>query len=117
MTTELTKTVPLFAADVDPRLLALSALYNDLNTTLNLQMAELRKGDLSQGKPIIKKLDELCSVLLALIKAEEAYHEKIKSNAGGERIDAEALRADIGGKRDRIRAARRAGEVPRGADG
>jgi len=111
------KTTPLFAADVDPRFLALSALYDDLNTTLNLQMAELRKGDLSQGKPIIKKLDELCSVLLALIKAEEAYNEKIKSKVGGERVDADVLRADIGRKLDRIRTARSAGEISGSADG
>jgi len=112
-----TQTALVFSPDVDPRLIALSALYDDLNTTLNLQMAELRKGDLSQGKPIIKKLDELCSVLLALIKAEEAYHEKIKSTAGAERVDAEILRADIGRKLDRIRATRNAEEVSGGPDG
>lgn len=105
------KTAPVKQPEMDQRLVALTALYDDLNTTLNLQMAELRNGDLTQGKPIIKKLDELCSVLLALIKAEEAYHEKIKSTGGGSFVDAEQLRADIGRKLDRIRGAGHPSEV------
>jgi len=102
---------------VDQRIVTLTTLYNDLSLTLNLQLAELRKGDLAQGKPLIKKLDELCSVLLALIKAEEAFHEKIKSTAAGHFIDADALRADIGSKLDRIRDAHGTSAVFKRTDG
>lgn len=115
--TNMTTTVSVDEPKLDERFETLSAIYDDMNTTLKLQMVELRAGDVLQGKAMIKKLDELSSVLLALIKAEEAFHEKIKLHRPTSPADAETLRIEIGRKLDRIRRARPTGPVSEGAHG
>jgi len=115
MTTEMTETPDGGPVD-DARYRALLRIYDDMNTTLQLQMVELRAGDVAQGKPMIKKMDELSSVLLALIKAEKAFHDKFKLDAGESQADPDDVRVEIGRKLDRIRGARGAGDISKGTD-
>jgi ribosomal protein L16 Arg81 hydroxylase len=99
------------AAALEKRLDDLRALYGALQETTQAHIDELTGGDLSAGKSAIKKLDEMQSLLVALMKAEEAFNEKFRPTQEKHRANIAALRDKIGGQLDRIRRARRASEV------
>lgn len=69
-----------------------------------------KKGVLT-SQLITQKLDELQSLQVLLLKAEEALYDQSYTTEDGVAIDLETLRDQIGRKLDRIRAVLDAGEV------
>ncbi len=69
-----------------------------------------KKGVLT-SQMITQKLDELQSLQVLLLKAEEALYDQSDTTEDGESFDLATLRDQIGSKLDRIRAVLDAGKV------
>ncbi|WP_333713735.1 hypothetical protein [Yoonia sp.] len=103
-------------SDEEARLRELRVLTGDMRVLLQ-DMVQAARDDPAAVKPadLIRKLGELHSAHLKVLEKEEAFHARLGKD-GGEPIDYDAIRASIGRKLDRIRAARDAEGVSGGAD-
>lgn len=86
------------------RLAEITRLSEGIRRTLS-QMAEAldEKAGVSP-KDVLNKLNELHAVHLKVLAAEDAFHAKLGKTADHDAIDFDAIRAEIGGQLDRIRA-------------
>ena len=90
----------------------IAALFESIKDVLVVAVAEFGKPSATAPKAVISKLMELQSAHLAVLKAEEAFYDKIQSNGNADDIDFDAIRSDIGGQIDRIRATIDAAKIP-----
>jgi hypothetical protein len=72
----------------------------------------IRDGDSSFGKPALKKLEEMQSLLVLLLKAEKAFNEKFGANSSEQPTDYTEIRDRIGRKLDRIRESQDTRTIP-----
>jgi hypothetical protein len=102
--------------DDEARIVEIRALTADMRVLLQ-QMIAAARVDPRTVKPadLLKTLGELHSAHLKVLEKEEAFHAGL-AKRGAAAIDYDAMRAEIGRKLDRIRAARDAEGVSGGAD-
>jgi len=86
-------------------------VFKSIRDLLKLQIEILGPPDKLTPKPILTKLAELQTAQITLVKAEEAFYDKIRKDTSGTDRDFDAIRDQIGRALDRIRAAERAGNV------
>jgi len=93
------------------RVAEIKAQFRSIAVTLRQLVADLDTPEGRSSKTVVSKLMELQTSHLAVIKAEEAFHEKFKSVAPESGPDLEQTRIDIGRKLDRLRAAMAAEDI------
>lgn len=96
---------PFCEEDEATRVAMLARLFHRMSVTLDLMMTEFETSKTGSPKPILSKIIELQSLHFAVLKAQEAFLEKINPSENSPENDHEKLRVDIGGKLDRIRDA------------
>ena len=97
--------------ETDDLIRDLAAARLDEVDTLSRQIREnlkqmIDEWDTSTGaipKSILDKLNLLHAAHLMVIKAEDAFHDKIKHAPDAEAIDLDAIRSDVGRRLDRLR--------------
>ena len=102
--------------DEEARIMEIRALTADMRVLLQEMIAAARV-DPKTVKPadLLKTLVDLHSAHLKVLEKEEAFHAGLAKH-GAAAIDYDAIRAEIGRKLDRIRAARGAEGVSGRAD-
>lgn len=97
----------------DPRSLAnarlaeIEKLFADIRSIIEVMMDELGEPRTDTPAKIIKKMDELTKAHLTVLNAEDAFHAKFGYSDDADKIDYDAIRADIGRQLDRIRDSHR----------
>ncbi len=86
------------------RIAVIEDQFQAIADVLNVLMADIGKVNGQTPKAIVSKLMELQTVHLAVIKAQEAFHEKFKEADVKDGVDYDDIRREIGGQIDRIRA-------------
>jgi len=99
------ETLPFGEENESSRVAVIARLFQRMSFTLDLMMTEFETSKDVSAKPILSKIIELQSVHFAVLKAQEAFLEKINSSENSPENDREKIRSDIGGKLDRIRDA------------
>lgn len=99
-------------ADAFERIARMRRIFKGLQDYLEVQVEEILPVTGDVPKSSAKKLEELQSLQVALMKAEEAFNEKFRPDDEDD-IDFDALRDQIGRAIDRIRDAENAGIVPK----
>lgn len=102
--------------DAAARVAEISGLFVSIRQLISLMIDSIGAPDAQTPKTMITKLSELQSAHLKVLAAEEAFHAQQDAIGGAETIDIDAIRADIRGQLDRIRAAQAAGELSGGAE-
>lgn len=97
------------ANSAQARIDGLRDCYAALNQYLSVQIEKILPLTNETPKSQTKKLEELQTLQVTLMKAEEAFNEKFRPDDGDD-IDYDALRVEIGRALDRIREAERAVE-------
>ncbi|WP_296424128.1 hypothetical protein [Yoonia sp.] len=87
------------------RVAEISRLFESIRQVLDQMIRVIGTPDGRTPKAIITKLNELQSAHLKVLAAEEVFHAQHGQSASSEDIDVDAIRADIGGQLDRLRAA------------
>jgi len=100
----------------DGRVAEINALTAEIRVLLQ-EMVKQAREDPAGARPaeLLKKIGELHSAHLKVVEKEEAFHAKLARD-GADAIDYDRIRAEIGRKLDRIRAARGAEGLSGGAD-
>ncbi len=84
--------------------------YDGIQQYVQAQIDEILPATKETPKPQVKKLEELQTLQVNIMKAEEAFNDKFQPEAG-EDFDYDVLRDQIGRALDRIREAERTIEV------
>ena len=87
------------------RIAEVSRLYERIRALLEAALAQYGKPDGTTTKVVLSKMSELSAAHLAILKAEDTFHEKFNTTSDPDEIDFEAARDTIGRQLDRIRAA------------
>lgn len=98
------------------RLAEMERLYQDIRDTLVAMKDRLGKPDGASTKEVLTMVNELNAAHLKLVNAEDAFHAKIGTNPDIDAIDFDAIRVEIGGQLDRIRASLAASGISIGTD-
>lgn len=85
------------------RLSEIEGLYQTLRDRVKDLTDQLGQPTGDTPKNVLNKIDQLTAAHLQLVIAEERFHEKLGQTADDDAIDYDAIRADIGGRVDRIR--------------
>jgi hypothetical protein len=91
--------------DAAARVAEIAELYLSVRNLLRQMIAEIETATATLPKAIVTKLSDLQSAHLKVLAAEEAFHAQQQASQPDAAIDYDALRDDIGGQLDRIRAA------------
>jgi hypothetical protein len=86
------------------RLAEITHLSEGIRRTLSEMADALDQRPGATPKDVLNKLNELHAVHLKVLAAEDAFHAKLGKTADHDAIDFDAIRAEIGGQLDRIRA-------------
>lgn len=97
--------------EAQKRINYLRRTYERLREYLETQIETILPITLESPKVQVKKLEDLQSLQVSLMKAEEAFNDTFQPELG-EDVDYDALRAQIGRALDRLRAAERSIGVP-----
>ena len=81
-------------------------VYGSVSSTLRVLIARIDKGDPTVPKKVSSQLQLLQELFVKIKKSEEVLHEKFGKGGGSEELDLEAIRHTIGGRLDRLRAAK-----------
>lgn len=103
--TELDARGPEGPGDAELRVAEIADLFRRTRTTLDHMIGTVGTPNAQTPKAIVTKLNELQSVHLKVLDAEEAFYAKQEESSSGTEIDFDAVRAEIGGQLDRIRKA------------
>ena len=87
------------------RVAEIAELYVSVRSLLRQMIAEIETATTTPPKAIVSKLSDLQAAHLKVLAAEEAFYAQQQANEPDATIDYDALRDDIGGQLDRIRAA------------
>ncbi len=85
------------------RVAEIEVLFGSIKDILVATMERLDRPTPEMPPKMISKLSELQTAHLALIKAEEAFYEKIRKEGATDDTDFEGIRVEIGRQLDRIR--------------
>ncbi|MEM9786612.1 MAG: hypothetical protein AAF801_08925 [Pseudomonadota bacterium] len=91
--------------DAAARVEELRKLYCRTKATLDQMLDALGTAEEGTPKAVLSKLNELESVHLKLLHAEEAFDAKQRERDGTAEVDFDRVRAEIGRALDRIRKA------------
>ncbi len=98
----------------DKRVAEIKLLFAEIRKQLAVQVTRLDVIMPTTPKTLITRLNELRSLQILLLKAEEAFHDKFGENKGkveGTTFDEDSIRDTIGRRLDRIRATSGAKQV------
>ena len=95
--------------DAAARVAETAELYHSIRNLLRQMIAEIETATAIPPQAILSKLSDLQAAHLKVLAAEEAFYALQQANEPDTTIDYNALRDDIGGQLDRIRAALDAG--------
>ena len=93
----------------DPRVAEIDALTAQVRAVLKAMAEEMQTTGGVKPAEVLRKLGEIQSSQLKLMEMEAVFHAKLRAAEDAETDDIETIRADIGRRLDRIRAARDAG--------
>jgi len=99
------------------RLAEVERLSRDVRRALEDMRDLARNTPDMKPKVLADKLDQVHAAHLRVLRAEDAFREKIGTDSDAEAIDHDAIRADIGRQLDRLRESLAAEGIPREADG
>ena len=102
--------------DAQARSVEVARLFKNILTTLQQMIATIGPADVDTPDAVIAKLNELKSAHLRILAAEEAFDGPCEKSDRYEDVDFDALRLEIGGQLDRLRAAILADKIPFGID-
>lgn len=87
------------------RVAEVSRLFESVRHRLDQMIQEIGETDKSTPKTIVAKLNELQAAHLRLLIAEDAFNDEYGKDTEVASTDFASIRADIGGKLDRLRDA------------
>lgn len=87
------------------RLAGIEAFYERLRERTDMLLNELGTATTVTPAQILKKIDDMEKAHLCVLTAEDAFHAKFAQDLDADKIDFDAIRAELGGKLDRLRAA------------
>ena len=90
----------------------LSKLYFEIGETVGQMRADVASDATLKPGELLKKLAELQTLHVMLLRAEEAFNDKFGQSESTDGIDLDALRHEIGGRLDRLRAINHPDGVP-----
>lgn len=103
------------AKDAQDRIDFIRKSYDGIQQYVQSQIDEILPATKETPKPQMKKLEELQTLQVNIMKAEEAFNEKFMPE-DGEDFDYDVLRDQIGRALDRIREVERTIEVLKGTE-
>lgn len=101
--------------DARARISYMRKVYKRLRTYLDDQIDEILPVTTETPRQQVKKFEELQTIQVSLMKAEEEFDEKFQPEHGSD-VDYDALRAQIGRALDRLRESERSVKLLEDAD-
>lgn len=98
------------------RVTQISDLFAEMRALMVRWLEEAGPVADANNKQMMSKIGELQTAHLAVIRAEEAFHDKYGNGALADGLDYDAARDEIGGALDRLRAALETGYLSEGSD-
>lgn len=102
--TELNEPEPDGSRDAQMRVTEITRLFHTVQLTLDQMIEALDPHNLDKPTVVIAKLNELTAAHLRIFAAEEAFDAQQCESDKVDTVDFEALRLEIGGRLDRLRA-------------
>lgn len=112
-----TEQTPSYLDRSEARIADLAALFSGMNDLVKDWKASVPTPSKADAAKIILKLGEMQTIHLMLLRAEEAFYEKIVHGTDVTEVDYDDVRDHIGRALDRIRIATRAEGVSEPTDG
>lgn len=103
--TKLDEQGPTGQSNAAARVAEISRLFESIRQVLDHMIQAIGTPDGQTPKAVVSKLNELQSVHLKVLAAEEAFHDNQDTSEDENIIDFDAVRAEIGRQLDRLRTA------------